>query len=205
MTETITKRVRYETMCTSCGRSNGIYFRKPNFRTCRYCHTPNIRIEEKEILPPERRDRYRFANPSEVKEVYWISARRQKGNYPKPVNSVASKEVVTHWKSGKWLVFVPNRDIDEVWSKIRKATEEGRLGDFSKVATAKPNQYASSQDRKVICVYTYDWTDYEDVMRIRDELRTLGITSKIPYKSDEDTMDDKYSVKGDKSISKYYW
>src|SRR5438132_14395920 len=74
----------------------------------------------------------------------------------------------------------------------------------SKAATAKPNPNAVSTDRKVIGVYSYDWTDYDDVMRIRAELKNLGVNWKISYKSDADTMADKYSIKGDRNIAKYY-
>ncbi len=49
---------------------------------------------------------------------------------------------------------------------------------------------------KVICVYTYDWTDEADVRRVRQELRALGITSKIPYKTDDDTNAGRYSSQG---------
>lgn len=55
-----------------------------------------------------------------------------------------------------------------------------------------------------MCVYTYDWTDEEDVMRVREELRKLGITRKIPYKSDEDTLAGRYYKAGDSNLSKYY-
>ena len=75
---------------------------------------------------------------------------------------------------------------------------------MSKVATAKDNPNAANSNTKVICVYTYDWTDEEDVMRIRQELRQLGITRKIPYKADEDTESGKYANQGTKRISKYY-
>jgi len=53
---------------------------------------------------------------------------------------------------------------------------------------------------RVICVYTYDWADEVDVRRIREELRRLGITWKIPYKADEDTIKGRYG----KGVSKYY-
>lgn len=132
------------------------------------------------------------SNPSTITEVYWIYAKREEGSYPKSLG-----------KSGKWLIFVNNENIDEIWKKIKKATEEGLLGDSSKVATAKPNPNATNPYTKVICVYTYDWSD-KDVMRIREELRNIGITQKLPYKSDEDTLAGKYTVKGDKLISKYY-
>ena len=52
-------------------------------------------------------------------------------------------------------------------------------------------------------VYTYDWTDTEDVLKIRDSLRRLGIAKRIPYKADIDTGR-KYTYHGDTKISKYY-
>jgi hypothetical protein len=91
-----------------------------------------------------------------------------------------------------------------VWAKIKHATADGRLGDSAKAATAKPNPNASNPALKVICVYTYDWTDTADVGRIRQELRELGIVSKIPYKADHDTLVGRYAKRGHKRISKYY-
>jgi hypothetical protein len=131
--------------------------------------------------------------PSQVKHEYWLYAERKKGDYPK-----------TTTNSGKWLIFAPISQIDEVWMKIKLATEDGRLGDLAKVATAKPNPIATNPGMKVICVYTYDWTDEADVRRVRQELRALGITSKIPYKTDDDTNAGRYSSQGHKRISKYY-
>ncbi|MGD0071944.1 MAG: putative phosphothreonine lyase domain-containing protein [Candidatus Bathyarchaeia archaeon] len=87
---------------------------------------------------------------------------------------------------------------------MKKATDAGKLGDSSKVATAKPNSNATNPDTKVMCVYTYDWNDENDVRRVREELRKLGITNKLPYKADEDTLAGKYRIMGNKKISKYY-
>jgi Domain of unknown function (DUF1917). len=131
--------------------------------------------------------------PSEVTNAYYVWAKRQKGAY------LGQTE-----RTGKWLIFVDASIVDEVWAKIKKATEDGILGDFSKVATEKPNPIAIDSRKKVICVYTYDWTDEKDVKRIREELRRIGITNKIPYKSDEDTLSGKYNATGYKRISKYY-
>ena len=105
---------------------------------------------------------------------------------------------------GKWLIFVPLSEIDDMWVKIMRATEEGKLGGSSKVATAKPNPNARNLNTKVICVYTYDWTDKDDVRRVREELRQLGVSSKIPYKADQETCSGKYANRGDTHISKYY-
>ncbi len=132
-------------------------------------------------------------NPSQVTDEYWLFANRKQGTYPPHSEN-----------GGKWLIFVPIERIDKVWSQIESATEAGRLGEMSKVATAKPNFNATNSNAKVICVYTYDWMDKEDVIRIRQELRQLGITRKIPYKADEDTESGKYANQGTKRISKYY-
>jgi Domain of unknown function (DUF1917) len=131
--------------------------------------------------------------PSQVTHEYWLYAKRKRGDYPD-----------TTANSGKWLIFTPISQIDEVWTKIKLATEDGCLGESAKVATAKPNPIVTNPGMKVICVYTYDWTDEADVRRVRQELRALGITSKIPYKADRDTNAGIYSTRGHKRISKYY-
>ena len=131
--------------------------------------------------------------PSIVTDTYWIFASRQKGKYPEPTDN-----------RGKWLVFTSVAEVDAVWSKIRTATREGKLGNDSKVATAKDSPYGNNQTGRVICIYTYDWTDEKDVMKIRDVLRKLGITGKIPYKANESTFNREYSIFGHKKISKYY-
>jgi hypothetical protein len=131
--------------------------------------------------------------PSKVTDSYWIYTGRQKGSYP-----------ATTTRSGKWLLFIPVEKIDSVWAVIKTATEEGRLGQRSKVATMRPNPNARNPGVKVICVYTYDSEDATDVRRIRQALSELGFTEKISYKTDSDTMAGKYSHSGAKNISKYY-
>jgi hypothetical protein len=131
--------------------------------------------------------------PSEVTDSYWLSAERRTGSYPAATENC-----------GKWLVFFHVSQIDAIWEKIKLATEEGKLGSSAKVATARPNPNARDPNRKVICVYTYDWTDETDVKRIRAELRSLGVTSRIPYKADRDTYEGKYANRGHTRFSKYY-
>jgi len=148
----------------------------------------SIKAIQREISLP-----YSDAKPSEVTDVYWVYAMRKKGKYPKPTP-----------RSGKWLIFVDLENVNEVWAKIKKAVEEGKLEDSAKVATAKPNLLAGKSKAHVICVYTYDWSNERDVKRVREELRKLGITNKIPYKADEDTLSGKYRIRGHTRISKYY-
>ncbi len=130
--------------------------------------------------------------PSEETGLPWVMAWRRQGEYPERGE-----------KGGKWLIFVPLSDLDGVWAKVRHATEEGRLGGSSKAATACNPSFADPAGR-VICVYTYDQTDEADVMRVRAELREVGITRKIPYKADADTRAGRYRKLGHREISKYH-
>jgi hypothetical protein len=82
------------------------------------------------------------------------------------------KFVIFH-KSGKWCIF----HRPELWNEISLAVENGALGTDSKI----------SKDGGVICVYVYDGDDYDEVMRVRQRLRDIGVTWKIPYVDDAET------------------
>ncbi|MGB3208098.1 MAG: putative phosphothreonine lyase domain-containing protein [Crinalium sp.] len=131
--------------------------------------------------------------PSQETIAPWLNAKRKKGTYPKDTN-----------RTGKWLIFVPTEKIDNIWLTIKEATEEGILGSAAKVSTAMGGANSTDPNENVICVYTYDWADEQDVMRIREELRKMGITRKIPYKTDEATRSGKYRATGHQKISKYW-
>jgi hypothetical protein len=129
---------------------------------------------------------YSEFNPSEVPKDFWIFAKNKRG--------------LQHndGRSGKWLIFADVKNVDDVWAKIKKSTEEGRLGDSSKVAAGKPRD---GRDIRVICVYTHDWNDEKDVRRVREELRKLGIAKKIPYKADKDTLQGNTSRRDTKRLA----
>jgi len=126
--------------------------------------------------------------PSETDETYWLYAQRQKGRYKK-----------SNDRSGKWLIFAPQTQIDDAWEKVKELTESGKLGNSSKVSTKLGNQNRDF----VICVYTYDWTDKKDCMAIRETLRVAGFTQSLSYKSDEDTLAGRYVGNQEKKIAKY--
>lgn len=125
--------------------------------------------------------------PSRTFQARWIE---QDG--PDALGKAADIE-----KAGKWLIFLPPDQVDEIWKKIRDLTWEGKLGISAKVSTAKPDPSARDE-RKVIYVYTADWEDEGDVMRVRDELRIIGITDRIGYKRNLETFKGEYSAKGKK-------
>jgi len=83
--------------------------------------------------------------------------------------------------AGKWMLFPEEKDVDEVWRKVVQATVSGELGIAAKVETridkGKP---------RLICIYTKDFRDKEDVARVLEGLRGLGLVKsgkQIYYKS----------------------
>jgi len=93
-------------------------------------------------------------------------------------NDFASTDV-----SGKWCIFVSATDVDKEWSKISGAIENNQLI-CAKVSTALSS---IGRDRHVICVYTRDWTNRQDLMHTREVLQSLGFVKELGYKRDIDT------------------
>lgn len=123
---------------------------------------------------------------------YWMYAQRKSGEYPEHTS-----------RGGKWLIFANRYALNKIWTEVKIAVEEGRLGGIAKAPRAR-NSRSQNSSSGVICVYTYDWEDREDVKRVREELRKIGIVRKISYKTDEDTERGIYSANSGEQISKYY-
>ena len=128
--------------------------------------------------------------PSKTRDRYWIDAE--------------NPSAIWSDNSGKWLLFIPSTRVDHIWKIIRVETEAGRLGSGAKVATDEQNPLATSRRTKLICVYTYNSEDLEDVRRVRQRLRDLGFSKKLPYKTDAATTAGKYTKRGDKKVSMLY-
>ncbi|MFP3550499.1 DUF1917 domain-containing protein [Paraburkholderia sp. SIMBA_049] len=90
--------------------------------------------------------------------------------------------------TGKWCIFAPLSGVDQAWAKIKGAVEGDRLL-FAKVSTALRSM---GRDGHVICVYTLDWTDEKDLLRVREVLRSLGFVEELGYKRDIDTQNGIY-------------
>jgi hypothetical protein len=88
---------------------------------------------------------------------------------------------------GKWMLFVPVGQADQWWDTVRNATQNGLLGIGAKVGTARRNPRATSDQTRLICVYTRDWQDQADACRVLGSLRDLGVRWRLAYKTDEAT------------------
>jgi len=83
--------------------------------------------------------------------------------------------------SGKWMMFVKTPDVDRVWAVIVHGVVSGRLGCTAKVG---PKSSAHPCETHLICVYTDDFRDKDDVDRVLKELRRLGFEAGMSYKAD---------------------
>ena len=98
-------------------------------------------------------------------------------------------------KSGKWMFFcLPNR-VDSVWQRVCEGVLDGALGQTAKVARRQPEIGGDEKTRaeQVICVYTRDFEDQQDVKRVLLGLRDLGLVRAddkrgIWYKCDAWTL-----------------
>ena len=128
--------------------------------------------------------------PNKIKEIfpsienkeYWIYA----------VNS-HFQEKSEKLLIGKWLIFIPESEVDECWKIIKQNTENNSLGISAKVSTAKPSPLGNSKER-VICVYN-NCEDNQEIFRTREKLRELGFVKPLCYKQDIATYNKNYGCK----------
>ncbi len=130
------------------------------------------------------------AIPSRTRDRYWIDVEKPNAQWSD--------------NPGKWLLFIPTTRIDASWRIIRSETILGTLGVAAKVATAMKSPLSANQRVKLICVYTFNAADLNDVRRVRQRLRELGFTKKLPYKTDAATQAGIYTSQGDTKVSMLY-
>jgi len=123
--------------------------------------------------------------PSKTTQTYWIMQ-----DAPDTDPHATEDE-----RAGKWLIFVQPDQVDDIWKKIRDLTWKNELGISAKVSSAKKNP-DSRDERRVIYVYTADWEDETEVMRVRETLRSHGVTERIGYKRNIETFKGEYASKG---------
>jgi len=79
--------------------------------------------------------------------------------------------IETKFVSGKWLLYFGDDMIDEAWRRVALATSKGQLGNCSKCALTP------SGPMYVICVYSPDFRDRQEVKRVLNGLRKIGVAA----------------------------
>jgi len=88
------------------------------------------------------------------------------------------------------MLFPRLEEVTQVWKRVVEGVIDGRLGPTAKVA---PDE--GKPDDRLICIYTKDFRDEDDVLRVLQELETMGLLPSgrsIYYKSDAFTYLDLY-------------
>ncbi|KAG9233070.1 hypothetical protein BJ875DRAFT_379371 [Amylocarpus encephaloides] len=102
----------------------------------------------------------------------------------KIVKQILDTAVELRRTTGKWMVFCERKEVDEVWQVVAKATAEGDLGIGAKVAPFG----GDNRGVQLMCVYTKDFSNLEDVKKVLQKMKTLGLvqTARKPiyYKCD---------------------
>ncbi|AEO68300.1 uncharacterized protein THITE_14793, partial [Thermothielavioides terrestris NRRL 8126] len=88
--------------------------------------------------------------------------------------------------TGKWMLFPKVDEVNEVWRKVCEGVDADRLGIGAKVSTSGEED---GDPTRLICVYTKDFTDVEDVKRVLLSLVDMGLVRAdmprgIMYKCD---------------------
>ena len=79
-----------------------------------------------------------------------------------------------HVRCGKWMFFPDPSTVDEIWGVVARATAANELGVAAKVA-AKGDDEGRQGSARLICVYTRDFRDKDDVGRVLTRLRELEL------------------------------
>ncbi|KAK4194392.1 hypothetical protein QBC40DRAFT_319873 [Triangularia verruculosa] len=116
--------------------------------------------------------------------------------------AVARKETIADLKqlavehrniSGKWMLFPEVAFVNETWERVAKAVANNQLGTAAKVATKLPPGFDdghSEKNTRLICIYTEDFTNKDDVARVLKRMKELDLVKQGPgarliyYKAD---------------------
>lgn len=77
----------------------------------------------------------------------------------------------------KWMLFIEPAYVNDVWATVARATVKNELGIAAKVA---PREERGSKKERLICIYTYDFSDKDDVGRVLARLKQLDLVRTGP-------------------------
>lgn len=77
--------------------------------------------------------------------------------------------------AGKWMLFPMAENVNRIWSLVATATAAGELGHAAKVAT---DEGLGNAKPRLICIYTEDFSDKEDVTRVLKRLVEMGLVKE---------------------------
>ena len=100
-----------------------------------------------------------------------LLAKHRREAETKLLEAAKAYEVTT----GKWMFFPLPEDVDSVWGAVAGGTAEGKLGCGAKVA---PDEGKGDRVGRLVCVYTQDFSDRDDVKRVLLQLVDMGLVQR---------------------------
>lgn len=96
---------------------------------------------------------------------------------PKLINDIAKKHNVL---TGKWMLFLNSDEVDKCWELVVNGISKDKLSASSAKVAPSGHPYGCH----LMCIYTSDFSNESDVMKVRQELKDLGFKSELDYKAD---------------------
>ncbi|KAJ5046574.1 uncharacterized protein L3040_003813 [Drepanopeziza brunnea f. sp. 'multigermtubi'] len=119
-------------------------------------------------------------NPKKAKSTITTMIKDRKDSI---VDKILDKAEELKCTSGKWMIFCEPKDVNLFWARVAEDTANANLGIAAKVT---PDNGRDRSDR-LICVYTKDFNNEEDISRVLYKLKELEVAGKgkqIFYKCD---------------------
>jgi len=88
---------------------------------------------------------------------------------------VTEIDVYMQLKPRQWMLFPQADDVPRAWKLICEAVVEDRLGPSAKVGT---EGLKGRSNQRLICVYTRDFSDEEDIRRVVEELASMNLSPR---------------------------
>lgn len=75
------------------------------------------------------------------------------------------------------MLFIDPALVDDVWATVARATVKNELGIAAKVA---PREARGSKKERLVCIYTYDFADRDDIGRVLVRMKQLDLVRTGP-------------------------
>lgn len=102
-------------------------------------------------------------------------ARKITGERKAVEEALLAAAVENNCTSGKWMLFPMPEDLMHTWKLVATATAHNELGFAAKVAA---DEGKGNRVPRLICVYTRDFRDMEDVKRVLWKLVEMELVQR---------------------------
>lgn len=107
-----------------------------------------------------------------------MDERKQASLRGRAIKMILDVAITTRVTTGKWMLFPEAQIVNSVWKVVADNTASGELGICAKVATGSADMTEKTKQERLICVYTKDFSDGEDVRRVVRQMEILDLVPR---------------------------